>query len=139
VPTNLLDMSAAIYNPIIQQNATWEITLTILTPSLDGGITPGPPFNLTDYTGQSQIKASYSDSTVLASPTVTIVDAVNGVLKISVSLTQAAALSVTSKAVPPKPALPVWDAVIANSDQSKVFKICKGEITVEPGVTHWTA
>jgi hypothetical protein len=132
---NLLDMSAT-YNPIIQQNATWEITLTLKNPSPDGGITPGTPFNLTGYTGQSQIKAA--DGSVLASPTVTIMDTTNGVVKISMNITQTASLAATSTATPPKPPLPVYDVLIANTDLSKVFRILGGSVTVNSGVTHWT-
>lgn len=126
---------SATYNPIIQQNATWEITLTIRNPSVDGGVTPGTPFDLTGYTGQSQIRSS--DGTVLGSPTVTVMDMTGGVLKVSTSITQNAALPATSKATPPKPPLPGYDVLIANTSLSKVFRVLKGEVTVEAGVTTW--
>lgn len=127
---------SAIYNPVIQQNATWEITMELRNPSTDGGITPGTPFNLTNYTGQCQIRSAV-DGTVLTSPTITIVDAVNGQLKIFISNVQSASLPVTSTSIPPRPPLHVYDALIANADRSRVIRILKGNVTVEPGVTQW--
>jgi len=128
---------SATYNPIIQQNATWEITLTIKNPSVDGGITPGTAFDLTNYTGQCQIKSAV-DGSILCTPTVTITNAIGGILKVSTSITQNSALSVTSKANPPKPPHPEYDVLIANADLSRVFKLLKGDVIVESGVTHWT-
>ena len=129
---------AATYNPTIQQNATWEINMVIRNPSPDGGVTQGSPFDLTNYTGQCQIKSAV-DGTVLTSPTVTIVDATTGKLSISTSITQNASLPVTSTTNPPKPPLPVYDALIGNADTPpRIIKILKGSVTVEGGVTHWT-
>ena len=111
--------------------------MVIRNPSPDGGVTQGSPFDLTGYTGQCQIKSAV-DGTVLTSPTVTIVDATTGQLRISTSTTQNASLPVTSTTNPPKPPLPVYDALIGNTDHTRVIKILKGSVTVESGVTHWT-
>src|ERR1039457_250047 len=103
---------AATYSPVVQQNATWEIQITITRPD-------NTPLDLTTFTGQSQIKASYdAGAAVLASPVVTIVDPVNGKLKIFLSIAQTAALQATSIKTPPNPPLPVWDVLIANTDKS---------------------
>ena len=123
---------AATYSPVVQQNATWEIQITITRPD-------NTPFDLTTFTGQSQIKASYdAGAAVLASPVVTIVDPVNGKLKIFLSIAQTAALQATSIKTPPNPPLPVWDVLIANTDKSQAYSILSGNVTVKPGVTHWT-
>ena len=123
---------AATYSPVVEQNATWEIQITITRPD-------NTPFDLTTFTGQSQIKASYdAGAAVLASPVVTIVDPVNGKLKIFLSIAQTAALQATSIKTPPNPPLPVWDVLIANTDKSQAYSILSGNVTVKPGVTHWT-
>jgi uncharacterized protein involved in outer membrane biogenesis len=129
---------AATYSPVVQQNATWEIQITITRPQPDPSL-PALPFDLTTFTGQSQIKASYdAGAAVLASPVVTIVDPVNGKLKIFLSIAQTAALQATSIKTPPNPPLPVWDVLIANTDKSQAYSILSGNVTVKPGVTHWT-
>jgi hypothetical protein len=120
----------ASYSPTIQNNATWEATITITQAD-------GTPFNLLDYTGESQIKTA-DGATVLATPVITIIDAAAGQLKIFIPLEQTALLKPTSTALPPKPPLPTWDVLIGNSDKSKVYKIIKGDVIVEAGVTHWT-
>ena len=120
---------ATTYNPIVHQNATWEVTATITQAN-------GDPFVLTDFTGQSQIKDS--TGAVLASPVVTIVDALNGVLKVHMSTTQTASLPVSSTLSTPKPPLPVWDVLIGNDDASQVYVILSGTVTVRAGVTTWT-
>jgi hypothetical protein len=123
---------SVIYHPIVYQNATWEISFTVTKGD-------GSPFNLTGYTGQSQIKASPTDNTVLASPTVTIVNTVGGIVKVSLSIVQTAALAATSTDPHSKTPLPVYDVLIANTDLSKVYRVLRGSVTVEAGVTHWTS
>jgi hypothetical protein len=117
----------AAYNPTIKQYSSWEITLSIKTPQ-------NTPFILTDYTGESQIRASYSTETILASPTVTITDANNGIIKIHLSDTQTAALVPTD----PKLPLPVWDVLLSNTARTNTFIVAEGRVTVLPGVTRWS-
>ena len=122
---------ATTYNPVIQQNTTWEVNVTITNSD-------NTPFDLTSFTGQGQIKALPTDLIALAQLTVTVTSALAGKLKIHLPMTQAALLPVTSIAVPPKPPLPVYDVLIGNTDKSQVFSILSGSITVKAGVTHWT-
>jgi hypothetical protein len=122
---------ATTYNAVVQQNATWEVTLTMTNPD-------GSPFILTDFTGQSQVKTTYDSVSVLTSPVVTIVSALEGKLKVHMSLVQTALLPITSTSQPPKPPLPVYDVVIGNTDKSRVFVVLSGNMTVKPGVTEWT-
>jgi hypothetical protein len=126
---------ASTYNPTIPNNATWGISVTILQPPV-APATVGLPFDLTTYTGKSEIR-SHDGNTVLATCTVTITNAALGQLRCFLSLAQAALLHPTSAVVSPKTALPVWDVIIGNSDQSKVFRIVEGVVTVQNGVTHW--
>jgi hypothetical protein len=117
------------YNPIIQQNASWIIT-TIVNDAT------GHPIDLTNWTGESSIKAHYNDTTILLHPTITITNPTYGELTISLTDVQTATLRPT----PPQPCkhpLPVWDVLIANADRSIVYRILEGFITVLPGVTQW--
>jgi hypothetical protein len=70
------------YNPIIQQNASWLITLTLKNAA-------GVAMDLEHWTGQSQIKSVYS-GTVLASPTVAITSPTEGVVTVSLTAVQTA-------------------------------------------------
>jgi hypothetical protein len=118
----------ARYNITIQQNASWELNVTVNDSA-------GTPVNLTGWTGQSQIKSSYGSSTVLASPTITITNAATGKLKISLTEAQTETLTATTSRTIN---LPVWDALIANSGETVVLRILEGTATVTPGVTVWS-
>ena len=74
----------------------------------------------------------------MATPVVTIVNASLGQVNVFIPLAQAELLKPTSTTTPPKMPLPIWDVIISNADQTKVYKIVKGDVTVEAGVTHWT-
>jgi hypothetical protein len=118
------------YNPTIKNNETWTLPITINQAG-------GAPFNLTNYTGKSQIRSA-DGLTVLATPVVTITAPLLGQLTVVLSLAQAALLRPTSTTTPPKSPLPIWDVIVGNSDQSNVFEVVSGEITVKAGVTTWT-
>lgn len=128
VNNNLQSMSTQ-YNPVVLQNATWEIQLTIKDGSNN-------PIDVSTYTGQSQIRKSYQDATVLASPTVAVTDGPNGIITVTMTTTQTASL----KASPLPPAAPapyVWDVLLSNADESVTLRIIEGYVTVKAGVTHW--
>jgi hypothetical protein len=120
----------ATYNPVIQQNATWQISVTILNAD-------STPFDLTGYTGESQIRPSYGSNTVLATPTVTITTPTSGQLTIGLTNTQTGALTPTST-ISNGCNLPVWDVLISNTGNTEVINILKGQVTILPGVTKWT-
>jgi hypothetical protein len=122
---------STVYNPIVRQNATWEILVEVTNQD-------GTPFDLTDFTGQSQIKSAYTNGTVLSSPTVIVDDAEGGALRVHMTMGQTAALSATSTRTPPRPPLPVWDVLISNADNSQVYLVVSGDVTVKPGSTQWT-
>lgn len=117
------------YSPIIQQNASWIITLTLK----DSG---GTPLNLTNWTGKSSIKTAY-DGTVLATPTVTITTPLQGAVTIQLTAAQTALLTPTPTQ-PNKTPAPVWDVLLSNSDNSIVYRVLEGPVVVLPGVTKWT-
>ena len=124
---------SATYNPIIRQYSTWEITVTLNTPQ-------NTPFDLSDYTGESQIREANTCqgiTNVLATPVVTIYDAPNGVLKISLTKTETGLLKPTSITVPPKHPYPVWDVLLTKNDLSETFAILEGYVIVKAGVTQW--
>jgi hypothetical protein len=121
---------ATTYNPVIRNNETWEITLTLQ----DG---TGAPLDLTGFTGQSQIKTHNRDS-LLATLQVTVLSPLAGRVKVFLPLAQAVLLDPTPTNVNPKNRPPVWDVVLSNADQSRVYEVVEGEVTIRSGVTEWT-
>lgn len=65
----------------IDQYATFRCDFTLLTPS-------GSPINLSGYTWVAQLRVAKSDTLALASFTVTVLDAVNGIVEISLTAAQ---------------------------------------------------
>jgi hypothetical protein len=118
-----------IYNPTIKNNETWTLLITISQPS-------GDPFDLTTYTGKSQIR-SHDGLTVLGTPVVTVVAPTLGQLKVFLSLAQAAILKPTSTTCLAKNPLPIWDVIIGNADASNVFEVVSGDVSIKAGVTTW--
>ena len=121
---------AGTYNPTIRNNETWDLSLTLTRSD-------STPFPLTGYTGKGQIK-SPDGETVLAALTVSVTNADQGVLRVFLPLAQAETLEPTPTVAPPRYHLPIWDVILSNADQSHVFTVIKGEVTIQAGVTHWT-
>jgi hypothetical protein len=116
----------ATYNATLFNNVTWDFYATI-------NLSPGVPFDLSAYTGQSQIRSH--DGTIVASPVVTITDPANGKIWVHVSLAQARGLPLTD-CVDKTKGLD-WDVVFSTADQGKVFCLVEGKIQVRAGVTQW--
>ena len=81
------------------------------------------PINLSQYTVNSQMRKSYYSTTAITF-TSTVVDAVQGTLKISLSATQTANVS---------PGRYVYDVTITTN--SVVTRVIEGIVTVLPSVT----
>jgi hypothetical protein len=99
----------------------------------------GAPFDLTTYTGKSQIR-THDGLTILGTPVVTMVAPTLGQLKVVLPLAQAVLLKPTPTTATclAKSPLPIWDVVVGNVDASNVFEVVSGDVTVKAGVTTWT-
>ncbi len=100
----------------IKQGATFEAEVTYLQPD-------GTPVNLTGWTARSQMRKHAGHPAVLAEFTVTIVDAVAG--KMRLSLTAAQTTNIWSSGV--------YDVELVNG--AVVDRLVGGAVTVSPGVT----
>ena len=125
-----MEVQKAIYNPTVRNNATWEVTVTLKKSD-------GTAYDLTGFTGQCQVRSSDGVKTVLATPTVTVTDQVNGVFKVFMSLAQTAVLPVTP-CDNKRDKMPQYDVLLANADKSVVLEALEGHITVVAGVTTWS-
>ena len=123
-------MNSATYTPTISNNISWEVTVSLKKSD-------GTAYDLTGFTGQCQIKSSDGLRTVLATPTVTIVDQTGGVFKVSMTLAQTSQLQVTSQDNQ-KCRLPSYDVLLANADLSVMLRALEGRIVVVGGTTTWT-
>jgi nitrogen fixation protein FixH len=108
----------ATVNLTIEQGNTWSASLTFT----DG---TGTAINLTGYTFTAQIRPSYSSSTVTATFTCTVTDAIHGVVTLSLTSDQTAAL--------PAPFTGQWDLWM--SSPATALRIMAGNVTVVPRVT----
>lgn len=112
------------HNILIYQGATFTDTLTIKN-------TDGTPFDLSNYSGRGKIqKTEFSGSDVDLS--VSITDAANGEMKISLSSTQTASLECINNAQ----TWTVYDVEIYTSDDPAiVYRVLQGQALIEPEIT----
>ena len=103
----------------VAQGATFSLTLTIQDST-------GTAINLTSYTGAAQIRRNYGDSSAVVAFTVTFTDRTNGIVTISLTSTQTAALTANQKCV--------WDMTLTDGS-STVSRILQGNVTISPRVT----
>jgi len=86
-------MAAGIYNIVIEQGATFLITVT-----LNDGATPVPaPIDLTGYEGRGQIKLKATDTEPLAVFEVSVTDPTAGEVEILLSAEDSEAIVTTGK------------------------------------------
>jgi nitrogen fixation protein FixH len=110
----------ATVNLTIEQGNTWSASLTFT----DG---TGTAINLTGYTFTAQIRPAYSSSTVTATFTCTVTDAIHGVMTLSLTSDQTAAL--------PAPFTGQWDLWMSTTSPATALRIMAGNVTVVPRVT----
>lgn len=111
-------MSAGKHNIIIDQGATFELTLTIKTG--------GSALDLSSYDGRASIRKTPESSAVLDDFTVVKTDASNGVLKMSLTPLETNALDAGRY---------VYDLEIFTGSDAIVNRIIEGYVEVKRGVT----
>lgn len=112
-------MVAGKYNIIIEQGATYELTVTIKQPNRI-------PMDLTGYIGRSQIRKSFDSATITASFVITFFEPrTDG--KVMLSLTNVATSGIPTDNY-------VYDFEVESPD-GKVFRILQGEVSISPEVT----
>tara|TARA_Y100000310_G_C20629232_1_gene787651 strand:- start:519 stop:860 length:342 start_codon:yes stop_codon:yes gene_type:complete len=111
---------AAIANLIVDQGATFTSTITVYN-------TDDTLFNLTGYTGASQIRKSYSSSSASATFTVAFAtDRTLGQLTVSLTAAQTALLDEGRY---------VYDVEVTKTSDSTVTRVIQGIVTVSPNAT----
>jgi hypothetical protein len=110
---------AALANLLIDQGASFSSTITVFNS--DDTI-----FDLTGYTGASQVRKSYSSSSASATFTVSFAsDRSTGQVTLTLTPTQTAALEEGRY---------VYDVEVTSSD-STVTRVLQGTVTVSPNAT----
>ena len=111
---------AAIANLLVDQGASFTSTITVFND--DDSL-----FDLTGYTGASQIRKSYSSSSASATFTVSFdTDRTTGKITISLTPTQTAALEEGRY---------VYDVEVTKTEDSSVTRVIQGIVTVSPNAT----
>jgi nitrogen fixation protein FixH len=104
----------------IEQGSTWSASLTFT----DGN---NQPIDLTPYIFKAQIRPAYSSTTVTATFTCTVTDAIHGVMTLSLTSDQTAAL--------PAPFTGQWDLWMSTASPATALRVMAGNVTVVPRVT----
>jgi hypothetical protein len=111
-------MAALSLNLTIEQGADFEVEFTITNDDNE------TPLNLTGYTGSSVLRKHYGASSSKAF-TVTIPNAIAGILKLSMSRTITSTL---------KEGRYVYDVMITSANDLRT-RVVQGSVLVTPGVT----
>ena len=105
----------------IEQGNTWSARLTFK----DGN---GAAIDLTSYIFAAQVRPAYSSAAVTATLTCTVTDAANGVMTISLTAIQTAAL--------PAPFTGQWDLWMNQTGPpATALRVMAGNVTIIPRVT----
>ena len=110
-------MSAGKHNIIIDQGATFELTVTVKTG--------GSALNLSNYSGRSSMRLTQEGSQI-ATFTVAVTDASNGVLKMSLTPAQTNAKTAGRY---------LYDLEIFTGSDAIVNRIIEGHVELKRGVT----
>ena len=110
-------MAAGIYNLSIEQGSSWELQMSIDSSA-------GVNLDVTGYTFDAKIAKSYYDDFPI-SMTVTIVNAINGTIKITLTPAQTGALDAAIEYI--------YD-VDMTSGGGTVTRLMEGRATISPGL-----
>lgn len=113
-------MAASIYDLIIEQGTTFSLTIILKKPNKI-------PFDLSGYTGRSQIRKNHAATDVMASFSVTVPSPQKDG-KVVMSLTDEQTSSLPSSSTG------VYDLEL-ESPTGEVTRILQGKVTVSPEVT----
>lgn len=120
-------MAAGRYDTTIEQGATFSRQVTWANQD-------GTAINLTGYSFSGKLKKNSSESKELASFTMTVVNAANGIFTFSLTATETNLLPVKYGQTAEKELLPcVYD--IEASIGSNVYRMLEGIIYISPQVT----
>ena len=111
-------MAAGYQELFIEQGSDFITTITL--DDVDG-----VPFDLTDYTGKSQIRKSYYSANATAEFTITISSPTDGTIALNLDSANTANIS---------PGRYLYDVVIKNTDNVKT-RVLEGIVNVLPQVT----
>lgn len=111
--------SAGRLDLTIQQGATFSLQLTFA----DGN---GDPIDLTGYAGAAEVRTSYDAATPVATLSVAVTDPTNGVMTLSLTAAQTAALTAPSGGV--------WDLLLTTPTGDK-FRVLEGNVRITAAVT----
>lgn len=110
---------SSVYDLVIEQGATFSLTITLKKPNK-------LPFDLTGYTGRSQIRKNYAATDVIASFSVAVPSPQkDGKVVMSLTDEQTAALAIISG---------VYDLEL-ESPTGEVTRVLQGKVVVSPEVT----
>ena len=111
---------AAVANLTIDQGATFSSAVTVKNSS-------GDAFNLTGHTVEAKMALGYSSTRTRTTITSSVSNALEGIIQLSLTPTQTAALEA--------PARYVYDVEITLTADGTVTRVIEGIITVRPNVT----
>lgn len=111
-------MPASKYDIVIEQGASWELTITLRKKNK-------LPLPLTDYIGKSHIKKTHKDELILAEFWVEITDEENGTIVMRLSDEQTSVLDFTTG---------VYDLILI-SPEDNVVRVLEGNVKLSPRVT----
>ena len=112
---------AAIANLIIDQGANFSSDITVKDAN-------GNPFNLTGYTTEAKMAKGYASTRTRTTITSAVAsDATTGVVSLSLTATQTAALDAPERYV--------YDVEITQTSTGTVTRVIEGIISTRPNVT----
>jgi hypothetical protein len=117
----VLAQTAAPFDITVQQGATWSVQLQFKSFT-------GAPVDLTDYTASAQIRPSYAaDAALLAAFTCVVTDPTHGIVTVTLTSAQTAALAA--------PASAVWDLFLTNTTSGTALRVLAGKVQIVARVT----
>ena len=111
-------MSAGKYDIIIDQGADFALTMVVKQD--------GSPYNLTNYSVRGQIRSSKTAAAPSATFTCSVINALNGSLKIELSNAETKNLN---------PGLYYYDVEIYTANDAAVRRLIQGKATVTAEIT----
>jgi hypothetical protein len=111
-------MTAATYNLNIDQGSDWAIQLTLAED--------GSPKDLTGYSARAQLRPTKTSSTLSATFTCTVTDAVNGIVRMALGNSTTASLTA---------GIYYYDLEIYTSGDGVVTRLIEGQVTINQEVT----
>ena len=112
--------TAGIYNGVMDQGATWTLTIVYNNPD-------GTPIDLTGYTGRMQLRTKFDSTAVLTLSTANggiVITGPTGQIAITATATQTQAIN---------PGLYLYDLELTSG--AEITRLIQGQLTVRENVT----